>query len=211
MKDFNERKKEYLNKLRENPSILDKFTDKITVDKGETLVLMEMLLNPNNDEELKIADMIVTLFIDIFDLKERSLAGDVKKIPLEENAGINYYVDIINKLKSKKEINPLETINPENTAEIIYGFITSIFSNLNETICYIAEKVGFNLEDKIESKLFELYIDKAKSLFKESNRFASPINEKVDIEDSFAFCKKFHELCEEGKLIKSTGETLILK
>ena len=84
-------------------------------------------------------------------------------------------------------------------------------SNSHEAICYIAEKTGFNLDDEIELRRFELYLDKANALFEKNNEFTSPINEKVDIEDSFAFCKKFHELCEEGKLIKSTGETLILK
>ena len=85
MKDFNERKKEYLNKLRENIYILDK----ITVDKGDPQGLMEKLLDPKDEEELKMMNMIITLFIDIFDLKERSSVGDVKKILLEENIGIN--------------------------------------------------------------------------------------------------------------------------
>lgn len=207
MKDFNERKKEYLNKLRENIYILDK----ITVDKGDPQGLMEKLLDPKDEEELKMMNMIITLFIDIFDLKERSSVGDVKKILLEENIGINYYIDIINKLKLKKDINLFEKINSIEAAEILYGFLTGTVSNSHEAICYIAEKTGFNLDDEIELRRFELYLDKANALFEKNNEFTSPINEKVDIEDSFAFCKKFHELCEEGKLIKSTGETLILK
>ena len=115
MDDFIKRKKDYLQKLKENPRVLQK----LTVNEGDPQKMMMMVLDPKNEEELKIVDTLITFFIDILDLVHRAAMKEVKEIPLEENVGISYYIEVINALKDEKEVRTVDKLTPEEGAKIL--------------------------------------------------------------------------------------------
>ena len=136
MDDFIKRKKDYLQKLKENPRVLQK----LTVNEGDPQKMMMMVLDPKNEEELKIVDTLITFFIDILDLVHRAAMKEVKEIPLEENVGISYYIEVINALKDEKEVRTVDKLTPEEGAKILYEFLTGMINDSDETLIYIAEK-----------------------------------------------------------------------
>ncbi len=207
MDDFIRRKKEYLQKLKDNPQVLNK----ITVNKGDPQKMMMMVLDPKNEEELRIVDSLITFFIDILDLLHRAAMKEVKEIPLEENVGISYYIEVINALKDEKEVRTVDKLTPEEGAKILYAFLAGMINDSDATIIYIAEKTGFDLKDEIQAKLLELYLNLANKAFEKNSNFVETTEEspnRSNLDESVAFCELFHQLCEEGKLTKNPMRTL---
>lgn len=207
MDDFIKRKKDYLQKLKENPRVLQK----LTVNEGDPQKMMMMVLDPKNEEELKIVDTLITFFIDILDLVHRAAMKEVKEIPLEENVGISYYIEVINALKDEKEVRTVDKLTPEEGAKILYEFLTGMINDSDETLIYIAEKTGFDLKDEIQAKLLELYLNQANKAFEKNTNFVEETegsSNKSNLEESFVFCNLFHQICEEGKLTKKPMRTL---
>ena len=70
-------------------------------------------------------------------------------------------------------------------------------SDLDASINYLAEATGYDLYDELDTAQFQLYLEKAISIFNR-NSFIQNSNESK-IEESRIICNEFHTLCEDGR------------
>lgn len=200
MKTFDERKKEYLDTLRDNIYLLDRINFKDNPELEEKG--MKLLLDPKTDKDLQAASIILKFLYDITDLEDRTYSGKVKEIPLTENVGVNLLVDIVNALKNGEDTKPLFEKSRKNSAKVLYGMAIAYMNDVAYTIEYIAQKCGYNIFDKLELMQFKLYLENAVNLTKAEDPTTSHINilNVENVEDINRFYTEFHQLCEEGKI-----------
>ena len=98
-KNFEIRKREYLDRLRNNIELIEtmKFNEK---NPGDALKMKEMVLDPKNEEELITA--IFTL--DYTDLIARATTGDVKTILPKDNFYLKLLAEMIDSLKKSEDV-----------------------------------------------------------------------------------------------------------
>ncbi len=198
-KNFGIRKKEYLDRLRNNIELIDimKFNEK---NPGDALKMKEIVLDPKNDEELITA--IVTL--DYTDLMVRVTTGDVKAILPKDNFYLNLLADMIISLKKGEDVEHIVEKAKNNTAKFLYDFVIGLMGDLDASIDYLAEATGYDLYDEFDTAQFQLYLEKANSIFnrdsdnQEGISFIQNYNESK-IEESRIICNEFHTLCEDGR------------
>ena len=191
-KNFEIRKKEYLDRLRNNIELIGmmKFNEK---NPGDALKMKEIILDPKNEEELITA--IVTL--DYTDLIVRVSTGDVKAILPKDNFYLNLLVDMIISLKKDEDVEHIVEKAKNNPAKYLYYSIIGLMSDLDASINYLAEATGYDLYDELDTAQFQLYLEKAISIFNR-NSFIQNSNESK-IEESRIICNEFHTLCEDGR------------
>lgn len=205
MEDFEERKAAYLNELREHTYILKD----IKVDDGNYEKVMGILINPKDETELAMANIIITFFVDASDLVDDICNYNVKQIPFSENIGISYYINIINELKSGKNVESSIKIDEKEAAKVLYSYLVAFVGDTEDTIEFIADRTGFDLEDEIQLRQLELYLNKANVAFNKKDSFGDiEATDPIEIGRAKIFCDEFHTLCEEGKLVKSMTKNL---
>ena len=199
-KNFEIRKREYLDRLRNNIELIEtmKFNEK---NPGDALKMKEMVLDPKNEEELITA--IFTL--DYTDLIARATTGDVKTILPKDNFYLKLLAEMIDSLKKSEDVEHIIEKVKNNQAKFLYGFIVGLMADLDTSINYLAEVTDYDLYDELDIAQFQLYLEKANSIFnrdsdnQEGITFVGPSN-RAKIEESIIRCNEFHTLCENGKL-----------
>ena len=203
MENFDTRKKEYLDYLRKNLYLLDKMSFKNNPEIEDKMI--ELLLNPSDENELKYANSVVGFISDIDDLEQRCKTGRIKIIPLPENRGINLLIDIINAYKNKAEIESVFVENQLMSADIIYGTAVAYMADIENTIEYMIKECGLDIHNEIDLKLFQLYLDKASAVMKfgDSPDISHSFLKVDNVEQAYTLFTDFHKLCEEGKIEKN--------
>jgi hypothetical protein len=211
-KDFETRKKEYIDKLRENTDILNsiKESDKETVD---------ILVFTKNERQLLLAEHMFTLIKDMFELVEdSSFDFDGDKIDLDSSMIINLFVELILAFKNNdtskiEEIKTrLKTLNMKDAAKMTYETIVIFTNSSDEALETIADKCGFDLEDELSIISFQHLFEKANEITKSNDSNLDSQNIQIsddNVEQFIEYSSEFHALCEEGKLDK--GEKMVLK
>ena len=206
MKSFENRKQDYFNFVNSNPVILEGIINNPTNDKR----FVEMVLNPKTEKELELVSSTFTLCSDIFKISigEIELDGDIN---LDESITVRLFVDLINAFKS----NDLETTNvikqkldsvsdPKEAARFMFDFFKTFSSDPDGVVNFIAKKCGFDTDSIRDMALFELYLDKAKTITN-ANRVEKIDYDTIDIEHderintTIALSREFHSLCEKEK------------
>jgi hypothetical protein len=94
MSTFEEKLKEYYERLANNPQIVQGFNNRGDNSKRAR----EVFLSPKDYSELIFADSVLTFFIDSTDIFYRSL--ELKKPDYENMKIVNYYASLINAFRS---------------------------------------------------------------------------------------------------------------
>ena len=205
-KSFENRRQDYFNFVNNNPVILEGIVNNPTNDKH----FIEMVLNPKTEKELELVSSTFTLCSDIFKISIGDIEID-EDINLEESITVKLFVDLINAFKS----NNLEAVNiikqnlnsmtdPKEAARFMFDFFKTFSSDPDGVVYYIAKKSGFDTDSIRDMALFELYLDKAKTITN-ANRVEKIDYDTIDIEHderintTIALSREFHSLCEKEK------------
>ena len=202
MKNFEDRKKDYFKKLNENSEIVES----IVRDPSSDQRFVEIIINPQTERELEIADSSITFFSDMLGLAFRKTSSE--DINYEDNKYVIIVSDLINAIKAKDEIKVkeisdyLDSISdPIEVARYSFDFCNGFGSNPEDCYEYIAQKTGFDTSDFRESTLYNFYWNKAQEITKKE-RYAKIDYANTDIETdeqintSIRVMKEFHRLYE---------------
>ena len=194
MTEFEDRLTDYLVKLKQNKLIYSMINAKEEKSK-------RALLFPKNEEELEAAIDYYTYLDDVTHLIFDVRFGDVKPVPAEENAAFALCINIINTLKNKQSTVPIPN-DDRYLAKLMYDCVVGFFldeSKQKETIRYISEQTGFDLNNAKEAELFNYYLEQAKVMIPSSpDDTPEKTNSKIG--------KYFHELYINGKKTEEDNE-----
>ena len=201
MSNFQERREEYYNKLKNNKELLNTIIEaQNKKEKGQRNI--EILVTPENERELSIAESLFSITNDTLFFVEQALDNNIKRIPAEENIALKIICRFINELESGKtdiEFMP-EDATGKLQAKIMYDLILSSVIDTEDVIKYIAKETGYDLEDKLDRVLLLLYISKAKRLSNESNVSEKNFDDMTDkdVETFTELAKEFRRLIADG-------------
>ena len=215
MSTFEESKKEYLEKLSTNMDFVNHLIEQKNESSRKTA---KLLLDPRNERELKVANGTLTQKEDMVALTEAALCGNVEEIPLEENKGISFLINIINALADQQNLaananapvdlkatlkQRLEPLNdPKEIARICYSLLSGLAAKPIETVEYIQGKVKIDFENEIETAKFKLYLQESQDIIQKAapDPTANPSSDMTDEEVAAfdAYVNEFHALCEKG-------------
>lgn len=171
MSSFNDKLKEYYEKLRVHPELVQAINNK----KENTARAKLVIFSPSNEAELLVADKVTTFFIDSISLFDQIY--DIEVPNFEDVKLLDYYVALIKAFKSgdssevvrvKEEVS---NIPPEEAGELLFDSFLVLSKGPNEFIDYIQKKS--EIED------FEEFI----SYYEIANGIISSINMSGDIDD----------------------------
>ena len=200
MNSFEERKKEFFKKIKNKPEVLNNLIkSNMKTEKGRKN--LEIILTPKNEKELSIAELTFEITNDLLELINNITFDEVKTIPLNENDGLNLLIDIVNAMKNDKKSIDLNEKTSQYFAKVLYGLTVGLMGEIEESITYIADKTGFDLNDELETAQFNIYLSQAKNYSDSLNMFNNDIKEITDInlEEARELVEEFHKLCIEGK------------
>ena len=189
MKSFEERKKEYFEKLRN-----DSYVWNAIINDPNNINILGILIDPKDDKELELGEYYYNMMCDLRNLIEESFGSDDKKIAIEENAGVKYAIKCINLSKESKEKYKeyISNLTPSEVAEIMYSFTIGMITDIEELYLYIAHKVGVDFNNPVE-------LAKMNMSLKSSNLLLDKNIPDFTTEEGIIFFKeyvnKFHELC----------------
>lgn len=200
MEDFKTRKAEYLKKLRNNPKIASEIIKNLDDSESDQKTI-GIVIAPANDKELALADYLFSFMSESDSLEKDIFNDEIEKIPNEENESIELFSDIINVTKNGEEFSSIALSNPEYLAKVLYQFYVSYISDTENFRDAVAQKTGFNLDNKIEATMFLIHFDKAVEIFKKQFDTKQDIMNctSEDIEESNRLLNEFKRLHKEGK------------
>ena len=202
--EFDEKLKKYYDRLRENPELLENI-----MKNSKNQNSLDIMLLPNNEKELRVAEAAFNLMEDILKVIEDAYYGELKTIDIEDCAFANMFVNIINALKNKdkEKLNEIEewltkNVDMKTSAKLIYEMVVVFAQNPEEFAESIASKCGFDLEDELSMLQFQLYMSKASEYSNKANKNVDLSNldnltdKKVD--SIVEFTNEFHNAYLEG-------------
>ena len=202
MKNFEDRKKDYLKKINENSEIVESIVNNPSSNQR----MIEIILNPQTEKELEIADSVITYFSDLFNIAYRKIkSGNVN---FEDNSYITIVSNLIIAIKNKneekvKEINDyLDGLtDPALAARFIFDFYSGFCGDPEGCYEYVAQKAGFDISDFRQRELYNLYWNKIQEVTKKERKenidFSSDDLEKNEqVDATIRVMKEFHRLYE---------------
>ena len=161
MKSFEERKEEYLIKVRNNVEFLEDISEK-------NPEMLEMLIMPNTEKELELCNSIFDFFSDFASILEDMAYNNMKETDIENNDFIKIYVELINALKAndnsiieefKNKFNK-DMSNPTFAANYLYNLIILFTGYPEEAMEVIANKVGLDIDNEVDLLKLKVYLNK---------------------------------------------------
>lgn len=201
MKNFETRKQEYLNKLKENEELIERLIGSNNTPISEQNV--KTILSPNNEKELNVAEITFTIFKDTNDLLDAIKEGRIKELPFEDNEALNIIISIMKDIKTTGTVDKEKytKIVEEKVGKILYGYMIASLTDGSGMLDYVANSVGYDLDDQVDFVKFTCDFILAKQVLnveKETNFGTIDNVTKRDIEDMKMFSEQFHEVCKEG-------------
>jgi len=160
--EFKEKKTVYFEKVRNNFDIFQNLMDN---NKGNDN--SEVLLMPKTEEEVDIADAILTYMIDASAFLRYIIDGNLESKPLEENYAYNLYTNLINALKDNNDMEVetikkfIEIVPPKEKAKYVFDAL-SCSNDSEEMMKSLCKNTGFDPNDELSIMQFNLYFEKAK-------------------------------------------------
>ena len=214
MDNFKEELAKYISKVKENPLVTSVI---FSEEKGvKDLKTKEIILNPTNERELKIANALFDQFVDILYLTINAAQGNVKITPAEDNYLIVMFTKIIkayfngeaeeNIQKMIKEYTASEENTCERSAEVVFDCLATLSGDTYNTVETIIRNCDLDPEDDFDMARFQLFFEKASAKLSENDN--TPTIEKLedmsdeDIQKFVDYAAAFHKKCEESILDK---------
>ena len=145
MGDFETRKKNYEKMLTENSELVLNICSNTKDSK-----LLEIILDPKNEQDLDYAESAVMIFIDLMRLIQGVVDEQVKEIDVEDSISLKLYIDIINAQKNndQEKIEEIKehlkcNMDIKETAILTYEMMTVLAQNPEESMEYIIDNCGF--------------------------------------------------------------------
>lgn len=205
MKSFEERKEEYLNKLKTNPELTSAMIE--SSQKNGGVEKLAILVDPKTEMDLDLANCTFDFMNDSMVLLEKIFSFEVDEIPLEENEGYNYLINVINLARNKATEQEYREyvagLTPEQVAIISYDLLVGIATDNESVFEYLAEKVGIDLTDELQMAQLTVRLEEAKKTIP-STDIEHATDKNVDFFKELV--RNFHILCTEGKGKKLTQQ-----
>ncbi len=153
MDNFEVRKKQYLDKLSDNPEVLEALIrGNKTPQKKENL---KKILNPETERALSVGEIVFSFSRCMIRLMNSFYEDNLKEIPIEENEGLKIFTDLVESYKIDSELAKREwdRIQPKKAAKILFGYIYSFLIFPDETIEFIMNKIGEVDPDALNNSL----------------------------------------------------------
>ena len=189
----------YLTKIGKDERFVELLTENIANDNQK--VASEIALDPKNERELAIGEALYLYYKAMITLYEGMAYNDKEDIPLEDNYGIRTYIDLIKKVRDKKN-SPnalISNMSPADRARSDYSFALANHQDSDVVCLYIGEQIGENFS------FFHAVDDFNKIVRKLGIVNESPIDEELDINNEeqvkffLEYAKAFNELVKNGK------------
>ena len=201
MNNFEAKRELYYRKLRNNKELLNSIiTETNKKENGQRNI--EILVTPENEKELAIAEATFSLMGDMTFLIEQVLEDNIKSIPAEKNEVVKMFVRVINELKNGK--TDVEFISEDAPAKlqarIIYELIVTLIMDAEGTFEYIAQKTGYDLEDELDKAQLQAYFNKAQRLSNKSGVSDKNFDDMTDknVETLVEITKEIRKLIVDG-------------
>ena len=169
MEDFNSRKEQYLEKLRNNTMLVEAIMNKKETNSPE---VMRIVFDPQTENELTLAISITTIFADFFDMNFSE--GNTTIEDFSQEPVISLFKNVILALKSndEKALNVIKesltnNLTPEKIGKMLYNIIVVFVLNKDEAFEYLAEQCGFDMFDYLSSSQFVVYFQQANTKINE--------------------------------------------
>lgn len=181
---FDDRKEEYLNKLKENLYLFERYNITYHHDKTK---MMKILLNPKNELELELGNNLIVYVQDIDYMTKNDLEIDYdNSLYLEVLTQLyNIYKNTDSKEKYEEIINKYD--NPKAIAKIAYELICLGVNGVNDFIEYFAQKNNIDLSDELEVQRLNICTEELN--LKDNKK---DLTEEEEMKLSIEFFKELH-------------------
>lgn len=181
---FDDRKEEYLNKLKENLYLFERYNITYHDDKTK---MMKILLNPKNELELELGNNLIVYVQDIDYMTKNDLEIDYdNSLYLEVLTQLyNIYKNTDSKEKYEEIINKYD--NPKAIARIAYELICLGVNGVNDFIEYFAQKNNIDLSDELEVQRLNICTEELN--LKDNKK---DLTEEEEMKLSIEFFKELH-------------------
>lgn len=194
MKNFEERKMEYFQRLKKYSEFILNLTK-----EQQNEIIVEVLLNPKNEKELEFGNYYLMFIEETKQLIANLSSNNIDEINPEESVYVEYLSSIINALYNNvDEIKKINKTYMENNgkllAKVLYEMIVITITNpegLSESIC---KRCNFDIEDEFQVMQFQILMNKANKQLKPQ---MIPENEE-DINKFISFVNHYQKCCVEG-------------
>ena len=200
MTNFNERKREYLEKLRANPLLVQGIMNKKDTNSPE---VMRMVFDPKTENELTVAISLTTVLGDALEMVNSYYDNEIEDYNSEDI--YNLFKRVILALKNdnheelaliNEELTKLAT--PEELGKLSYGVIKVFAINAFDAFETLAVDCGFDLSDDISEYQFQVYFNQANAKINEmlpqiDFKDKLDINNEKLIEFLKRYASSFHE------------------
>ena len=209
MGDFETRKKNYEKMLTENSELVLNICSNTKDSK-----LLEIILDPKNEQDLDYAESAVMIFIDLMRLIQGVVDEQVKEIDVEDSISLKLYIDIINAQKNndQEKIEEIKehlkcNMDIKETAILTYEMMTVLAQNPEESMEYIIDNCGFDVDNSLDLARFQLHMTKAGETINSClNGFDAKSfnpNDESQVKALVEYANAFHALVEDGLDINS--------
>jgi len=181
---FDDRKEEYLNKLKENIYLFERYNITYHDDKTK---MMKILLNPKNELELELGNNLIVYVQDIDYMTKNDLELDYdNSLYLEVLTQLyNIYKNTDSKEKYEEIISKYD--NPKAIARIAYELICLGVNGVNDFIEYFAQKNNIDLSDELEVQRLNICTEELN--LKDNKK---DLTEEEEMKLSIEFFKELH-------------------
>lgn len=190
MKSFEERRTDYLQKLRKYSEVIMKLSQEKKNEK-----LTEVLLMPRNEKELEFCNYYIMFIEDTIKISIHASCNNIEEINPDNNAYVNYLVSFINKVQNNASIEEMEEFvepymkdNKKLFAKVLYQMFALTYSNPEGLATSLTNKCNIDFNDELEVMKLTVIINQASSKLQPE---IISVNEEA-LDDFISFTKHFH-------------------
>ena len=196
MKSFEERRTDYLQKLRKYSEVIMKLSQEKKNEK-----LTEVLLMPRNEKELEFCNYYIMFIEDTIKISIHASCDNIEEINPDNNAYVNYLVSFINKVQNNASIEEMEEFvepymkdNKKLFAKVLYQMFALTYSNPEGLATSLTNKCNIDFNDELEVTKLTVIINQASSKLQPE---IISVNEEA-LDDFIEFTKHFHNFYMKG-------------
>lgn len=164
--------------------------------------IRNIIHRPENEMELELAKLYVKAFSEYYDLKEKLLMEKEREITVENNQAIEPLINIVNQLKSGKQLDMIEEPEAIKGQEGKYTYLFLLSLNSQTVKDYIQNETGMELNNQDRAEETKILIDKICLLPLFYKGIPKSVIDKEIIEGMKEYVNQFHYCCEQEKFYR---------
>ena len=161
--------------------------------------IREIIYRPSNEMELELARLYIQAFTEYYDLKGKLLMEKEREITVENNQAIEPLINIVNQLKSGKQLDMIEEPEIIKGQEGKYTYLFLLSLNSQTVKDYIQNETGMELNNQDRAEETKILIDKICLLPMFYKGIPKSVIDKEIITDMKEYVNQFHFCCEQEK------------